>query len=216
MITIVLAEDHRIVRQGLRALLKAEPGFSIGGETGDGLEAVELVERLEPDVLVVDLMLPSLDGIEVMRQVVKRSPKTHVVILSMHANEAYVTEALMKGAGAYVLKEASKNDLVRAIREVIAGKHFLSAPLAEHAIKAYIEKGTTELADPYETLTKREREVLHLAAEAHTNNEIAARLSISHRTVETHRANLMRKLNLRSQTDLIRFALSRGIIPMDD
>lgn len=216
MITIVLAEDHRIVRQGLRALLEAEPGFHVGGETGDGLEAVHLVEDLRPDVLVVDLVMPGLDGLEVTRQTVRRSPNTKIVVLSMHANEAYVMDALRKGACGYVLKEASMDDLVRAIRHVIAGRRFLSEPLSEHAIEAYLEQGKSDLLDPYETLTSREREVLHLSAEANSNAEIADRLSISPRTVETHRANLKRKLRLSSQADLIRYAFRRGILSLDD
>ncbi len=214
--TIMLADDHKIVRQGLRALLEAEPDFSLVGEAGDGLEAVRLAERLRPDVLVLDLMMPGLTGMEVTLQVGKRSPQTRVIILSMHANEAYVLEALRNGAAGYVLKESSADELVQAVREVVAGRRFLSSPLSERAIDAYVSKSREGTLDRYETLTGREREVLHLAAEGHTNAEIAGRLSISSRTAETHRANMMRKLELRSQTDLIRYALRRGIIPMDN
>ena len=215
MTTIVLAEDHQIVRQGLRALLESESDFSIAGETGNGLEAVELVERLHPDVLVVDLMMPGLNGLEVTRQAGKRSPQTRVVILSMHANEAYVLEALRNGAKGYVLKDSSLADLVRAIREVTAGKHFLSPPLSERAIEIYKQRTETVELDRYETLTNREREVLHLLAESYSYKQIGARLSISPRTAETHRTNMMRKLDLRTQTDLIRYALRKGILPMD-
>ena len=215
MTTIVLADDHHVVRQGLRSLLEAEPDFSIVGEAGDGLEAAQLVERLQPDVLVLDLMMPGLNGLEVTRQVSQRSPQTHVVILSMHPNEAYVLEALRAGAAAYVIKESTSAELVRAVREAVAGRRYLSPPLSERAIKAYMQKAESAALDPYETLTAREREVLHLAAEGHNNAEIADRLFISRRTVETHRANLMRKLGLRSQTDLIRYALQRGILPME-
>lgn len=214
--TIMLADDHKIVRQGLRALLEAEPDFHLVGETGDGLEAVQLAERLCPDVLVLDLMMPGLGGLEVTLQVGKRSPQTRVIILSMHADEAYVLEALRNGAAGYVLKESSADELVQAVREVVAGRRFLSSPLSERAIDAYVSKAQEVALDRYETLTAREREVLHLAAEGHTNAEIADRLSISSRTAETHRANMMRKLALRSQTDLIRYALRRGIIPMED
>jgi two-component system response regulator NreC len=210
--TIVLAEDHHIVRQGLRALLQAEPEFSVVGEAGDGLEAVRLVERIKPDVLVLDLILPGLNGLEVTRQVSQRSPATRVVVLSMHAAEAYVLEALKNGAAGYVLKDASAADLVRAVHEAAAGRHYLSPPLSERAVEAYTRKAQAATLDPYETLTTREREVLHLAAEGHSNAEIAERLVISPRTVETHRASLMRKLDLQSQTDLIRYALQRGII----
>jgi len=215
MTTIVLADDHHLVRQGLRSLLEAEPDFSIVGETGDGLEAAQLVERLRPDVLVLDLMMPGLNGLEVTRQVGQRSPRTHVVILSMHPNEAYVLEALRAGAAAYVLKESTSAELVRAVREAVAGRRYLSPPLSERAIEVYMQKAESAALDPYETLTAREREVLHLAAEGHTNAEIADRLFISRRTVETHRANLMRKLGLRTQTDLISYALRRGILPME-
>ncbi|NIO68877.1 MAG: DNA-binding response regulator, partial [Anaerolineae bacterium] len=149
------------------------------------------------------------------RQVSQRSPRTHVVILSMHPNEAYVLEALRAGAAAYVLKESTSAELVRAVREAVAGRRYLSPPLCEHAIEAYIQKAESAALDPYETLTAREREVLHLVAEGHTNAEIAERLFISRRTVETHRANLMRKLGLRTQTDLISYALRRGILPME-
>jgi two-component system response regulator NreC len=215
MTTIALADDHHVVRQGLQSLLEAEPDFSVVGETGNGIEAVQLVERLQPDVLVLDLMMPGLNGLEVTRQVSQRSPQTHVVILSMYANEAHVIEALRAGAAAYVLKESSSAELVHAVREAVAGRHYLSPPLSERAIEAYMQKAESSALDPYETLTAREREVLHLVAEGHTNAEIADRLFISRRTVETHRANLMRKLGLRTQTDLISYALRRGILPME-
>jgi two-component system response regulator NreC len=212
MTTIALADDHHIVRQGLRRLLEDEPDFQVVGDTGDGLEALQLVERLQPDVLVVDLAMPGLSGLEVTRQVCQRSPQTRVIILSMYANEAYVLEALKNGAAGYVLKESSGVDLVLAMREALAGRRYLSPPLSEHAIEAYLKKVDTGPPDPYETLTAREREVLHLAAEGHTNNQIAKRLSISPRTVETHRANLMRKLGLNNHAELIRYALGRGIL----
>jgi two-component system response regulator NreC len=215
MTTIVLADDHRIVRQGLRALLEAEADFSLVGETGDGLEAVRLAERLRPDVVVLDLMMPSINGLEATRQIRNCCPKTHVVILSMHADEAYVLEALKNGASGYVLKDSSADDLARAVRGVVAGRRYLSAPLSERAIEVYIQKAQETPLDAYEELTNREREVLHLVAAGHSNAEIAERLSISSRTVETHRANMMHKLNLNSQTDLIRYALKRGIIPME-
>jgi len=214
-ISILLADDHQVVRQGLRALLEAEPDFCLIGEAGDGLETVQLAERLKPDVLIVDLMMPGLNGLEVTRQVRQRSPQCRVVILSMHSNEAYVLEALRNGAAGYVLKDSSAADLVQAVREVAAGRRYLSPPLSERAIETYIQKAEATTLDPYETLTTREREVLHLAAEGRTNAEIAAQLSISPRTAETHRANLMRKLGLRTQTDLIRYALRRGVLPME-
>jgi two-component system, NarL family, response regulator NreC len=215
MTTIVLADDHHIVRQGLRALLEAEPDFRVIGEAGDGLEAASLVERLQPDVLVLDLVMPGLSGLEVTRQVRQRAPRTHVLILSMHADEAYVLEALRNGAAGYILKNSSPADLVLAVREVTAGRRYLGPPLSEHAIEAYTQKIRAAPLDPYETLTTREREVLHLAAVGHGNAAIAARFGISPRTVETHRAHLMNKLSLHNQAELIRYALRRRIILMD-
>jgi len=214
MITIVLADDHHVVRQGLRALLEGESEFSVVGEASEGLEVIKLVERLKPTILLLDLMMPGLNGLEVTRQVRQRWPETRVLILSMHANEAYVLEALRSGAAGYVLKDASAADLIQAVHEVAAGRRYLSPPLSERAIEAYVQRAEVASADDYETLSTREREVLQLAAEGRTNAEIAARLFISPRTVETHRANLMRKLGLHNQTELVRYAIQRGIIPM--
>ena len=216
MTTIVLVDDHQIVRQGLRALLEAELDFSVVGEASDGLEALQLVERLKPDVLVLDLVIPDLNGLEVTRRVSQRFPQTRVVILSMRASEAYVLEALKNGAAAYVLKASSAADLVRAVREVAAGRHYLSPPLSERAIAAYLQKAKDTPLDPYETLTAREREVLQLVAQGYSNAEIAARLSISPTTVMTHRSNLMGKLNLHTPTDVVRYAFQRGLIPVED
>jgi two-component system, NarL family, response regulator NreC len=213
--TIVLADDHHIVRQGLKTVLEAEPEFAVVGEVADGLQVADLVARLRPDVLLLDVMLPGLNGLEVTRQVAQRAPKTRIVILSMHANEAYVLEALRNGAVGYVLKDASPAEMVQAVREVTAGRHYLSRPLSERAIEAYTRRAQGTPLDLYETLTSREREVLQLAAESHSSTEIAARLGISPRTAETHRANLMRKLGLQSQTDLIRYALRRGLVTLD-
>ncbi len=209
----MLADDHPVVRQGLRALLEAEQDFTVVGEAADGLEVAGLVERLRPNVLVLDLMLPGLGGIEVTRQICHRFPQTRVVILSMYANEAYVLEVLRNGAVGYVIKEASAAQLVQAVREVSAGRRYLSPPLSENAIQAYIQKAQTIPLDLYETLTTREREVLHLAATGNSNIETADQLGISSRTAETHRANLMRKLGLHNQTELIRYAMRRGILP---
>lgn len=210
MTTILLAEDHRVVRQGLRALLEHE--FRVVGETGDGLEAVNLVERLQPDVLVLDLMLPGLNGIDVAREINRRSLKTRVVMLSMHLDEAHVVEALKSGVSGYVLKGSDSSELAQAIRDCAAGKRFLSPELSERVIQGYIERFESSTLDPYETLTAREREVLHLAAEGSSNPDIAARLSISVRTAENHRANLMRKLGLHTQAELIHYAIGKGII----
>ncbi len=215
-ITIVLADDHAVVRLGLRSLLEAEPDFRLVGEAADGLEVVALVERLHPQVLVLDLMLPGLSGLEIMRQVGRRIPGTRVVILSMHANEAYVAESLRHGAFGYVLKGSHAAELVRAVREAAAGRRYLSPPLNERDIAAYVQQAESPALDPYDTLTTREREVLHLVAEGRTSVEIGQRLFISPRTVESHRANLMRKLNLETHTDLVRYALRRGILTLED
>ena len=214
--TVVLADDHHIVRQGLRSLLEAEGDFGVIGEEADGLKVVELVERLRPDVLLLDIRMPGLNGLEITRQIVQRALKTRVIILSMHANETYVLEALRHGAAGYVLKDANPAEVVEAVRAVGTGHRYLSRGLSERAIDAYAEKAQAAPADAYDMLTTREREVLHLAAESSSTSEIAARLGISPRTVETHRENLMRKLALQSQTDLIRYALRRGILPLED
>jgi two-component system, NarL family, response regulator NreC len=208
--TLLLADDHLIVRQGLRALLATETDLRLVGEASEGLEAVRLAERLRPDVLVLDLMMPGLNGLDVARQVARRSPETRMVILSMHAHEAYVLEALLAGASAYVLKESSSDELVKAIRAVTSGRRYLSPPLSEEALGAYTRRTGSLPPDPYHTLTAREREVLQLTAEGHSGSDIAERLFISPRTVETHRANLMRKLKVRNQKELVRYALQRA------
>lgn len=215
MITVVLAEDHHVVRHGLKAILETERDLKLVGEAADGLEAVQQVERHRPNVLLLDLAMPRLHGLEVTRQVCRDSPQTRVVILSMHANEAYVIEALRNGATGYLLKDSTAEDLVRAVRDVAAGRRFLSDPISELAVQAYIQRKTQDTAqDIYESLTDREREVIQLAAEGLNNPAIGGKLFISTRTAEMHRANLMRKLNLKTQTDLVRFAIRRGILPM--
>jgi len=216
MTTVVLADDHLIFRQGLRALLAQESDLQVVGEAGDGVAAIQLVERLQPDVLVLDLTMPGLNGHEVAQQVSQQVPSTRIVVLSMHANEAYVLQALKCGAAGYVLKGSGMTELVQAIREVAQGRHYLSPPLSERAIELYMQKAQETPLDLYETLTPRERQVLHLAAQSLNNAEIGDRLSLSSRTAESYRANAMRKLGLRNQTDLIRYALRHGIVPMDD
>jgi DNA-binding NarL/FixJ family response regulator len=215
MPNILLADDHNIVRQGLRALLQIEPLFRLVGEASDGIEAVRLAERLKPDVLITDVMMPGLNGLEVTRQVTKSLPHTRIIILSMYTNDAYVFEAFRNGALGYVLKDSQAADLIQAVREVVAGRRYLSPPLSERALELYMRKVESVPDDPYELLTTREREVLQMVAEGRTSGEIANRLFISPRTAEGHRANLMRKLGLQTHADLIRFALKRGILPMD-
>jgi two-component system response regulator NreC len=212
MITVVLAEDHHIVRQGLKALLAGVKDFRLLGEAGDGLEAVTLVARFKPNVLLLDLMIPRLHGLEVVRRVHDENPATRVIVLSAHADEHYVVEALRSGALGYVLKDCTTSNLVEAIRTVAAGKRYLSTVLAERAMEAFFQNPGQPGLDRYETLTERERLILQLAAEGASNPEIARRLFISPRTAESHRANLMRKLSLRSQTELVRYAIRKQII----
>jgi DNA-binding NarL/FixJ family response regulator len=212
-VTIALVDDHHVVRQGLRALLAAEHDFNIVGEAGDGLAAVQLVQKLRPDVLVMDLMMPGLSGLEVTRQV---NQFTRVIILSMHANEAYVLEALRNGAYGYVLKDSTADDLVAAVRMVMEGRRYLSAPLSDRVIESYVKRSKSTPLDPYDTLTTREREVFQLVAQGLSNNEISERLSLSPRTVEIHRSNAMRKLNLHNQTELIRYAIKKGVLSLEE
>jgi len=212
-ITIVLADDHRVVREGLKALLEAEPDFQVIAEAADGLLAAELTERLRPTVLVLDLLLPGLNGLDVLRRVTKRSPKTRVVVLSMHATEAHVVASLKYGAASYVTKDASAAELTGAIRKAVAGQRYLSAPFSSVAVEAYLRQVAGTEPDSYERLTSREREVLHLAAEGRSSTQIADRLNISPRTAETHRANALKKLNIHGQTDLVLYAVERGLLP---
>jgi DNA-binding NarL/FixJ family response regulator len=199
------------VRQGLRALLNEQPDISVVGEAADGPEATQLVERLKPDVLVVDMMMGGMNGIEVTRSVRKLSPKTCVVVLSMHADEGYVLEALRAGAKAYVLKDSIADDLLHAMREAILGRRYLSHPLSEQVIEGYLQKEEGAALKPHERLTVREREVLHMLAQGLNNEEIAVRLSVSRRTVEVHRAHVMHKLGVHNQVQLLRYAIQAGI-----
>ena len=217
-IRIVLADDHELLRQGVRALLRAEADFQVVGEAGDGLTALDMVDRLKPDVLVADLTMPDLGGLELTHQAVRRSPRTRVVILTMHSAEPFVLEALEQGASAYVLKDAGVSELVRAIREAASGRRYLSPPLSDRAVAAYTPRASAAKSrdDPYERLTLRERQVLHLAAEGLRNPAIAERLGISVRTAETHRARVLAKLDLRNQTELVHWALRRGLVTLRD
>ena len=214
-VTVLLADDHPIVRQGIRHLLEAESDVKVVAEATDGLETVRLVEQLRPNVLIVDLMMPGLNGLEVLRQIKKRSPATLSIVLSMQSADAYVVEALKSGASGYILKDSGPSELVNAVRQVIQGQRFLSPKLSERLIDAFIQTADNTALDPYETLTDREREVLQMVSEGLTTPEMARRLSISPRTAELHRSRMMNKLGIRNQTDLIRYALKRGILPMD-
>jgi DNA-binding NarL/FixJ family response regulator len=209
----VLADDHPIVREGLRSLLEKEPGFSVVGEAADGLAVGDLVEKTEADVLVLDLMMPGLGGLDVARAVARRSPKTRIVVLTMHSSEAFVLRALKNGASAYLLKDSTVTELVQAIHEVQAGRRYLSSRLSEKAIEAFVTRADEGAVDIYETLTTREREVLHLAAEGLSNPAIGERLYISTRTAQAHRAHIMQKLGLGNRGELIAYAFRRGLVP---
>jgi DNA-binding NarL/FixJ family response regulator len=212
-ISILLADDHPVVRQGLRAFLEAEPEFSIAAETGDGLEVVRLVEQLQPDVLILDLMMPGLGGLDILPIVKQRSPRTGVVVFSMHDNEEFVLQALKNGAAGYLLKGCDPAQAKEAVRRAAAGRSYFCSAIAQRAFELYRDSAESRAQDPHAMLTPREREVLQLSAEGHSCAETAARLSISPRTAEMHRASAMRKLGLKTQADLIRHAIRRGMIP---
>jgi two-component system response regulator NreC len=219
VVSVVVADDHVVVRQGLRALLESDPKFVVVGEAADGLEAVELVKRRKPRVLIVDLMMPSLDGLETTQMVLGLKLKTRVIILSVHGNEAYVLDAMRKGAAGYVVKESCGAELFQALRVVVAGGRYLSPTLLAASVDSYSSKGTilqkaqSGLKDPYDTLTQREQKVLQLVVEGATSGDIRARLKINSGTAESLRANLMRKLGLHTRQNLIHYALQRGVIP---
>jgi DNA-binding NarL/FixJ family response regulator len=211
MIRIVLADDHVMVRRGLCVLLQTQADFAIVGETASGQQTIELVRQLQPNVLVLDMALPDLHGLEVLRRVKQESVQTHVAILSMYGDEAYVLQSLRDGAEAYILKESGAEQLVQAVRDIMTDRHYLSPPLFEYVIKAYRQcaQVSTVPADPYETLSPREREVLHHLIDGRSSREIAAKLSISRRTVDTHRLRLMQKVGAKTQAELIQQASRR-------
>jgi len=209
MATLVLVEDHPIVRKGVRAFLTQTTGHEIVAECGDGIAALELVKEHRPDVLITALHMPGLDGLEVIRRVHWDFPSTAIVVLSMHSSDSYVSRAFRNGALAYVLKISDIKDLNEAIVSVLNGKRFISKSLASRIQREPIP------VDRYELLTAREREVLQLVGEGLTMSEISEKLSISIRTVEKHRSNFMHKLKMKNYADLIRFALQRGLIPLD-
>ena len=215
-VTVLLADDHPIVRHGMKNLLEAESDFTVVGEAENGQQAINLAEQLKPDIIIVDMMMPILNGLEVIERVTQRLPETRCIVLSLQSGDPYVVQALKAGAVGYVLKDSAPNELVQAIREVLSEHRYLSPQLSERLINIYIEKIDSGSLDPYQTLTSRERELLQLRAEGHTNKEIAELLSISPRTVEQHRQSMMYKMAFKNQTELIRFALKRGILPMED
>ena len=210
---IVIAEDHTILREGLRALLSREPNFEVVGEAEDGREAIRLVEQLTPDLILTDLSMPKMNGVEAIREIRKRAPETKILALTVHRTEEYILEVLQAGADGYILKDASSTELIMAIKSVLRGDRFLSPSVSHMVIEGYLEGRTTfETSSPWATLTKREREILKLIAEGHKNKEIADYLCISVKTVEKHRANLMRKLDLHSAAALTAYAMERGLV----
>ncbi len=215
MIDVVLADDHDVVRQGLRALLETRAQIRVVGEAKDGLAAVTMVERLRPHVLVTDLTMPGLGGLDVTREVTHRCPDTKVVILSMHPMDKVVIQALRNGAMAYVLKDSGVEVLVEAIGHAVTGRRYLGGALSSQLIDSLLNLTSQTDVDPHAALTTREREVLHLAAEGLSNSQIGERLSISPRTAETHRGRVMRKLGLTSHTELVRHAFRTGLLQSD-
>ncbi len=212
-IRIVLADDHTIVRNGLRALLDRQPNFLVVGEASNGREAVEIVEQELPNIVLMDVAMPQLNGIEAATRISAEWPQTAVIILSMYSDETYVLRALKAGARGYLLKDSAESDLIQAIRAVASGKAFFSPAvsrvLADDYLRQMRQRG---VEDPYDLLSAREREVLQLIAEGRSSKEIATLLSLSSYTIDTHRANVMQKLNVHSMPELILYSVRKGII----
>lgn len=213
-IRVLLGDDHALMRCGLKKILEERSDISVVAEVGDGRRAVEQALALRPDVVILDIGMPLLNGIEATRQIVRRDERINVLILSMHAEEAYITQGVLAGARGYLLKDSVGADLLSAVSALASGKAFFSPSVARVLADEYVRKQTSHghVADRFDTLSEREREVLQLAAEGHTNKGIAKVMSVSPTTVETHRANLMRKLDLHSTADLVLYAVRRGVI----
>ena len=212
---IVLAEDHALVRQGMCALLSAQPDIEVVGEVSIGSDVLDIVRRKHPDVLVLDLMMPGSSGFDTIRRVTQKVPGCRVLVLSMHASAAYAAEALRCGASGYVLKASDASSLLRGIREVAAGRRYLSPLLSQEELDRYAQVDEQPGLDPFDTLTDRERQVMAMVAQGMTSGAIAELLLISPRTVELHRANLLRKLGVKNHSALVLYALKKGMIPLD-
>jgi len=215
-ISVLIADDHPIVRQGLKTLLEHTAGFKVVGEARDGLEALRLVERFQPNILILDLMMPGLNGLEAIPSAKEVSPETRIVIFSMYSTPSFVVAALQKGATSYVPKGCGSEVILQAIRKTTAGRRFLGPPLSEKSIEPLLKEAQEARSGSSELLTPRERQILQLAAEGYTSRQIATRLHLSSRTVEMHRANLMHKLGLHTPGDLVRYAVRLGIIPLEE
>jgi two-component system response regulator NreC len=210
---ILLADDHTVVRKGLRLLLENHQGFQVVADAATGREAVNLAEQHEPDVVVMDIAMPILNGIEAARQICAKLPHTSVVFLSMHSDESYVLRALKAGARAYLLKDSAEQDLISAVEAVSEGKAFFSPAISKMLVEDYMRQmQERKVEDSYELLTTREREILQLLAEGKNNKEVATLLNLSLYTVETHRSNIFQKLNLHSGAELILYAIRKGVI----
>ena len=212
-IRILLADDHTVVRKGLRLLLSGQPGFNVVADAADGRDAIALTERHLPDVVVMDVAMPGLNGIEAARQITNKLPQVAVVFLSMHSDEGYVLKALKSGARGYLLKDSAEQDLINAVVAVSEGKAFFSPAISKMLVEDYLRQmQDRQVEDSYELLTNREREVLQLLAEGRGNKDVAALLNLSLYTVETHRGNILQKLNLHNQAELILYAIRKGVI----
>lgn len=210
---ILLADDHTVVRQGLRKVLEARPEWQVVAEAGDGREAVRLAEETTPDVAILDVAMPLLNGIDAVRQIARKVPATRVLVLSMHADEAYVTQMLRAGASGYLLKDSADVDLLQAVDAVWAGKSFFSPAIARVIADDYVRHlADRGVSDRFELLSEREREIFQLIAEGKTNKEIAALLYLSPSTVDTHRSRIMEKLDVHSAAEIVLYAVRKGVI----